>query len=114
MESRAKKIVNLARGITEHSPRASAPEEQLQCNRPRCDSTSSLSSSTSLSSIPSIIEDSDDSVKDPDYELVQDQRRIESSSEGEDEDIIMDDNETSTFVSENICISDCRRTDEHQ
>lgn len=35
--------------------------------------------------------DSDDSVKDPDYELVQDQRRIESSSE--DENIIMDDNE---------------------
>lgn len=93
MESRSRKIVNLARGINEHSPCESAPEEQqLQCNRPRCDSTSSLSSSTSSSSIPSIIEDSDDSVKDPDYELVQDQRRIGSSSEGEDEDIIMDDN----------------------
>lgn len=32
-------------------------------------------------------------MKDPDYELVQDQRRIESYNEGEDEDIIMDDNE---------------------
>lgn len=31
-------------------------------------------------------------MKDPDYELVQYQRRIESSSESEDEDIIMDDN----------------------
>lgn len=31
-------------------------------------------------------------MKDPDYELVQCHRRIESSSESEDEDIIMDDN----------------------
>ncbi|KAJ0175161.1 hypothetical protein K1T71_009302 [Dendrolimus kikuchii] len=68
-------------------------DDSIVSNRRRCDSTSSSSSSSSDSSSsssssgPSFIEDSDDSVKDPNYETVETRHRTLSCSDSDIEDV---------------------------